>query len=88
VFSQTFQDTSSQELKVAMCSAYVRNIWNLDMLVDLLHYPGPCFERVDCIQVVVVILGPQSVGGQIETNSAKKTNRFRFLEYKEFYFSV
>jgi serine/threonine-protein kinase ATR len=81
VFSQTFQDTSSQELKVAMCSAYVRivntcppHIWNLDMLVDLLHYPGPCFERVNCIQVVVEILGPQSVGGQIETNSAKEGN--------------
>ena len=65
--------------QVAMCSAYVRivntcppHIWNLDMLVDLLHYPGPCFQLVNCIQVAVEILGPQAVGGQVETNGAKE----------------
>ncbi|KAH9318621.1 hypothetical protein KI387_020390 [Taxus chinensis] len=72
VFAQTFLNTASQDLKVAMCSAYVRiantcppHIWKLDVLVELLYCSDPCFQLADCIQVAVDILGPQSVGGEV-----------------------
>ncbi|XP_057837480.1 serine/threonine-protein kinase ATR isoform X2 [Cryptomeria japonica] len=81
VFTQTLLNTASQELKVAMCNAYVRianicppYIWKLDALVELLHCSDPCFQLVDCIKVAVEVLGPQSVGGEVAIKANSSSN--------------
>ncbi|KAM1987180.1 hypothetical protein ACFX15_034478 [Malus domestica] len=75
VFSHSMGRTKSQELKVALCNAYIRiakicppNIWRPESLLYVLSYPEPCFSLIDCLQVALSILGPNLVGWRI-TNS-------------------
>lgn len=70
-FFHSIGTTKSDELKVALCSAYVRiaktcppHIWKPESLVHLLGFPEPCFPLIDCFQVAVSILGPDHVGGK------------------------
>ncbi|XP_062086906.1 serine/threonine-protein kinase ATR isoform X2 [Humulus lupulus] len=72
VFPQSIRRTKSQELKVAMCTAYIRiakncpaHIWKPESLVYTLSLPEPCFSLIDCLQVAISILGPDRVGGKV-----------------------
>ncbi|PON40311.1 Coatomer beta subunit [Trema orientale] len=69
VFPQAMGRTKSQELKVALCSAYIRiakncppHIWRPESLIYLLSLPEPCFPLIDCLQVALSILGPDHFG--------------------------
>ncbi|KAI3834279.1 hypothetical protein MKX03_030086 [Papaver bracteatum] len=69
VFPESLKNTDSLDLKVAMCSAYVRicktcpvHIWKPESLVDMLYSPKPCLPVMDCIRVAIGILGPDIVG--------------------------
>uniref|UniRef100_A0A1D1YBN2 Serine/threonine-protein kinase ATR n=1 Tax=Anthurium amnicola TaxID=1678845 RepID=A0A1D1YBN2_9ARAE len=64
VFSKSILDTESPELKVALCSAYVRiakicsiHIWKPGILLKLLCAPKPCLPLIVCIKVTIEILG-------------------------------
>eukprot|EP01018_Ginkgo_biloba_P009013 Gb_37326 [translate_table: standard] len=81
VFPRTIVSTTCQELKVAMCSAFIRtaktcppHIWKLDTLIELLYSSEPCFKLADCIQAAVDLLGLNSVGGEVAENDAKKSS--------------
>ncbi|KAM6558479.1 hypothetical protein CsatA_027718 [Cannabis sativa] len=72
VFPQSIRRTKSQELKVAMCTAYIRiaktcppHIWKPESLLYTLSLPEPCFSLIDCLQVALSILGPDRVGGKV-----------------------
>ncbi|PQQ14473.1 serine/threonine-protein kinase ATR isoform X1 [Prunus yedoensis var. nudiflora] len=58
VFPHSMSSTKSQELKVALCNAYMRiakmcppHIWRPESLVYVLSCPEPCFSLIDCLQV-------------------------------------
>ncbi|CAL1372888.1 unnamed protein product [Linum trigynum] len=75
VFQRAMWRTKSQELKVALCSAYQRivrtcppYIWKPESLLDMLFIPEPCRALIDCIQVALTILGSDRVGGSLENN--------------------
>ncbi|KAL5978486.1 hypothetical protein ACLOJK_029603 [Asimina triloba] len=78
VFSQSIQSTDSAELKVAMCSAYIRiakicppHVWRPGLLVDVLCSSKPCYAFIDCIHAVVGILGPSSIGEEVTGDSIR-----------------
>ncbi|OVA08868.1 Phosphatidylinositol 3-/4-kinase [Macleaya cordata] len=95
VFPHSLKNTESVELKVAMCSAYIRisktcplHIWKPETLVNMLYSPKPCLPLIDCIRVAVGILGSDCIGeGALEdsnicvsTRSGKGTERSRVGE--------
>ncbi|XP_022748509.1 serine/threonine-protein kinase ATR-like isoform X3 [Durio zibethinus] len=70
VFPNSMWRTKSTELKVALCTAYIRisrtcppHIWRPEFLIHVLCCPEPCILLVDCFQVALSILGPNRVGG-------------------------
>ncbi|XVE48802.1 hypothetical protein DITRI_Ditri01bG0031900 [Diplodiscus trichospermus] len=70
VFPQTMWRTKSMELKVALCTAYIRisrtcppHIWKPESLINILCCPEPCILLIDCFQVSLSVLGPTRVGG-------------------------
>nr|XP_048336390.1 serine/threonine-protein kinase ATR-like isoform X3 [Ziziphus jujuba var. spinosa] len=76
VFPQSMRRTKSQELKVALCSAYIRiakicspHVWRPESLVSTLFLLEPCFPLIDCFQVALSILGPYHIGGQVTSDS-------------------
>ncbi|KAJ4962511.1 hypothetical protein NE237_022450 [Protea cynaroides] len=76
VFPKSIQSTESPELKVAMCSAYIRiaktcppQIWRPETLVNMLCFGEPCLPLVDCVRVAIGILGPDRVGGMTNSGS-------------------
>ncbi|PIA56742.1 hypothetical protein AQUCO_00700831v1 [Aquilegia coerulea] len=69
VFPQSLQSTESVELKVAMCSAYIRiaktcplRIWKPERLMTILLTSSQCLALVDCIRVTIGVLGFDRVG--------------------------
>ncbi|XP_010266921.1 PREDICTED: serine/threonine-protein kinase ATR isoform X2 [Nelumbo nucifera] len=69
IFPQSLQSTESPELKVAMCSAYIRiaktcpiHVWRPESLLNMLCYSNPCLPLIDCICIVVDLLGPDLLG--------------------------
>ncbi|MCL7051841.1 hypothetical protein MKW94_026365 [Papaver nudicaule] len=69
VFQESLKNTDSLELKVAMCSAYVRisktcpvHIWKPEILVNMMYSPKPCLPLMDCLRSAIDILGPNFVG--------------------------
>ncbi|KAK7270160.1 hypothetical protein RIF29_23104 [Crotalaria pallida] len=70
VFLQSMRRTKSQELKVALCSAYARiaqvcppHIWKPEYLISVLYHPEPFFPAlVECFQAALFTLGPNLVG--------------------------
>ncbi|RDY02662.1 Serine/threonine-protein kinase ATR, partial [Mucuna pruriens] len=75
VFLQSMQRTKSQQLKVALCSAYARiaqvcppHIWQPEYLISALYHPEPCLPLIECFRVALSSLGPHLVGGIIENN--------------------
>ncbi|XP_048234616.1 serine/threonine-protein kinase ATR isoform X1 [Ricinus communis] len=72
VFPWSMWRTKSQELKMALCSAYTRiartcppHIWRPESLMNILCFPEPCPSLVDCLHVTLLILGPERVGGGV-----------------------
>ncbi|KAL5561258.1 hypothetical protein UlMin_031005 [Ulmus minor] len=72
VFPQSMRRTKSQELKVALCGAYIRiakscppHIWRPELLTQILSTVEPCFPLIDCFQAALSILGPDCVGGKM-----------------------
>ncbi|XP_020211373.1 serine/threonine-protein kinase ATR isoform X2 [Cajanus cajan] len=70
VFLQSIWKTKSQQLKVALCSAYARiaqvcppHIWQPEYLISALYHPEPCLPLIECFQVALSTLGPHLVGG-------------------------
>ncbi|XP_021286556.1 serine/threonine-protein kinase ATR isoform X2 [Herrania umbratica] len=70
VFCHSMRRTKSMELKVALCTAYIRisktcppHIWRPECLINVLRCPEPCVLLMDCFQVALSILGPSRVGG-------------------------
>ncbi|OMO80025.1 hypothetical protein CCACVL1_13210 [Corchorus capsularis] len=70
VFSHSMWRTKSMELKVALCTAYIRisktcppHIWRPESLINLLSCPEPCILLIDCFQAALSVLGPNRVGG-------------------------
>ncbi|XVF00830.1 hypothetical protein REPUB_Repub04eG0035900 [Reevesia pubescens] len=70
VFLHSMWRTKSMELKVALCTAYIRisrtcppHIWRPESLINVLCSPEPCILLIDCFQVALSILGPDRVGG-------------------------
>ncbi|XP_007041728.2 PREDICTED: serine/threonine-protein kinase ATR isoform X1 [Theobroma cacao] len=70
VFCHSMWRTKSMELKVALCTAYIRisktcppHIWRPECLINVLCCPEPCVLLMDCFQVALSILGPSCVGG-------------------------
>ncbi|KAI3955847.1 hypothetical protein MKW98_006207 [Papaver atlanticum] len=68
-FPESLINTDSRELKVAMCSAYVRisktcpvHIWKPEILVNMIYSPKLCLPMMDCLRVAIGILGPDFVG--------------------------
>ncbi|XVF45588.1 hypothetical protein PTKIN_Ptkin02bG0218200 [Pterospermum kingtungense] len=62
--------TKSMELKVALCTAYIRisrtcspHVWAPESLINVLCSPEPCMSLIDCFQVALSCLGPNRVGG-------------------------
>ncbi|XP_059445807.1 serine/threonine-protein kinase ATR isoform X2 [Corylus avellana] len=77
VFLQSLWRTKSQELKVALCNAYIRiakicppHVWRPESLIRALCFPEPCFLLIDCFRVALSILGLDSVGGRATNCSA------------------
>ncbi|XP_062175775.1 serine/threonine-protein kinase ATR isoform X2 [Alnus glutinosa] len=77
VFLQSMWRTKSQDLKVALCNAYIRiakicppHVWRPESLIRTLCFPEPCFLLIDCFRVALSILGPDSVGGRATNCSA------------------
>ncbi|XP_058072546.1 serine/threonine-protein kinase ATR isoform X2 [Magnolia sinica] len=75
VFPQSMR-SDSPELKVAMCTAYIRiakicppHIWRPGLVVDILCSSKPCFALIDCIRVVVGTLGPNCIGEEAVSDS-------------------
>ncbi|KAJ7967115.1 serine/threonine-protein kinase ATR [Quillaja saponaria] len=75
VFPQSMWRTKSEELKGALCSAYIRiaktcppHIWQPESLIDILCCAEAYFPLIDCLRVAVSILGPDHVGG-MQTNN-------------------
>ncbi|CAN6463926.1 unnamed protein product [Victoria cruziana] len=71
IFPQVFQHTESQELRVAMCNAYIcvlnvcpPHIWKPECLIMLMCSPKPCLLLVECIVKAIDILGICSTEGQ------------------------
>ncbi|KAF5185097.1 serine/threonine-protein kinase ATR [Thalictrum thalictroides] len=69
VFPQSLQSTESVELKVALCSAYIRiaktcplRIWKPERLMTMLLTSSQCLSLVDCIRVTIDVLGLDRVG--------------------------
>ncbi|CAL9022861.1 unnamed protein product [Prunus brigantina] len=78
VFPHSMRSTKSQELKVALCNAYMRiakmcppHIWRPQSLVYVLSCPEPCFSLIDCLQVALSILGPDLVGLRIANSNCQ-----------------
>ncbi|WCJ39936.1 Serine/threonine-protein kinase ATR [Euphorbia peplus] len=76
VFSWSMWRTTSEELKVALCNAYVRiaricppHIWRPESLMHLFSLPEPCSSLIHCLNVTLSVLGPERVGGGIVMNS-------------------
>ncbi|XP_065865824.1 serine/threonine-protein kinase ATR isoform X2 [Euphorbia lathyris] len=72
VFSRSMWRTKSEELKVALCNAYVRiaricppHIWRPESLMHLLCSPEPCSSLIHCLNVTLSVLGPEKVGGMV-----------------------
>ncbi|XP_015941840.1 serine/threonine-protein kinase ATR [Arachis duranensis] len=71
VFRRSLSRTKSQELKVALCSAYARiarvcppHIWQPEYLISALYQLEDLFRPlIDCFQVALSTLGPHLVGG-------------------------
>ncbi|XP_061337449.1 serine/threonine-protein kinase ATR [Gastrolobium bilobum] len=70
VFLQSMWRTKSQELKVALCSAYARiaqvcppHIWQPEYLIYALYHSEPFLPLIECFQVALSTLGPCLVGG-------------------------
>ncbi|XP_027365272.1 serine/threonine-protein kinase ATR [Abrus precatorius] len=75
VFLQSMLRTKSQQLKVALCSAYARiaqlcppHVWQPEYLISALYHPEPCLDLIECFQVALSTLGPDLVGGIQENN--------------------
>ncbi|KAE8671371.1 Serine/threonine-protein kinase ATR [Hibiscus syriacus] len=75
VFHRSMWRTKSMELKVALCTAYIRisrtcppHIWNPESLINLLCCPEPCILLIDCLEVALSILYPH-VGGRADHNN-------------------
>ncbi|MQL84785.1 hypothetical protein Taro_017301 [Colocasia esculenta] len=69
VFSKSVLNTESTELKVALCSAYVRiakicsiHVWRPGILIKLLCSPTPCLPLVICLKATIDILGFTIIG--------------------------
>ncbi|CAB4290922.1 unnamed protein product [Prunus armeniaca] len=78
VFPHSMKSTKSQELKVALCNAYMRiakmcppHIWRPESLIYVLSCPEPCFSLIDCLQVALSILGPDLVGSRIANSNCQ-----------------
>ncbi|GMJ02240.1 Ataxia telangiectasia-mutated and RAD3-related [Hibiscus trionum] len=70
VFPRSMWRTKSMELKVALCTAYIRisrtcppHIWKPESLINLLCCPEPCILLIDCLEAALSILGPHHVVG-------------------------
>ncbi|MED6198219.1 hypothetical protein PIB30_064049 [Stylosanthes scabra] len=76
VFPQSLSRTKSQELKVALCSAYARiarvcspHIWQPEYLISALYQLEDLFlPLIDCFQAALSTLDPHLVGG-VQGNS-------------------
>ncbi|MBA0591826.1 hypothetical protein Gorai_008822, partial [Gossypium raimondii] len=69
IFHRSMWRTKSMELKVALCTAYIRisrtcppHIWRPESLINVLCCPEPCILLIDCVQVALSVLGPHRVG--------------------------
>ncbi|KAF8405476.1 hypothetical protein HHK36_010382 [Tetracentron sinense] len=78
VFPQSIRSTESPDLKVALCSAYIRiaktcppHIWRPESLVNMLCSSKSCLPLIDCFRVAVCILGPDRVGDGIINDSSR-----------------
>ncbi|AES62926.2 Serine/Threonine-kinase ATR-like protein [Medicago truncatula] len=89
VFFGSLRRTKSQELKVALCSAYVRiakvcppHVWKPEHLISTLCHPEPCLPLIECFQVAVSTLGAHLfVGIQGNTkNVALLSNENKSIE--------
>lgn len=63
-----------------MCNAYIRiakvcppRVWKPESLIHMLCFPEPCFQLIDCFQVVLSILGPNGVGGKAKNYSGQNS---------------
>ncbi|XP_027934179.1 serine/threonine-protein kinase ATR isoform X2 [Vigna unguiculata] len=70
VFLQSMGRTKSQQLKVALCSAYARiaqvcplHIWKPEYLISALYHSEPCLPLIECFEVALSTLGPHLVRG-------------------------
>ncbi|KAK2405514.1 Ataxia telangiectasia-mutated and RAD3 protein [Trifolium repens] len=75
VFFGSLWRTKSQQLKVALCSAYVRiaqvcppHVWKPEHLISALCHTEPCLPLIECFQVAVSTLGPH-LFGEIQGNN-------------------
>ncbi|CAJ1977648.1 unnamed protein product [Sphenostylis stenocarpa] len=75
VFLQSMGRTKSQQLKVALCTAYSRiaqvcppHIWKPEYLITALYNSEPCLPLIECFQVALSTLGPHFVGGILTKN--------------------
>ncbi|KAK8624063.1 hypothetical protein V6N13_065420, partial [Hibiscus sabdariffa] len=73
VFPRSMWRTKSMELKVALCTAYIRisrtcppHIWKPESLINLLCCPEPCILLIDCLEVALSVLGPHRVVGRAD----------------------
>ncbi|GAU18055.1 hypothetical protein TSUD_51660, partial [Trifolium subterraneum] len=76
VFFGSLWRTKSHQLKVALCSAYVRitqvcppHAWKPEHLISALCHPEPCSPLIECFQVAVSTLGPHHFGGIPQGNN-------------------
>ncbi|KAL2512513.1 Serine/threonine-protein kinase ATR [Abeliophyllum distichum] len=72
IFPESLLKTRSLELKVGLCSAYVRitkscppHIWRPEFLIHVLCSSKPIFPLIDCFKVAISRLGPDLVGSGI-----------------------
>ncbi|KAK7390797.1 hypothetical protein VNO78_18880 [Psophocarpus tetragonolobus] len=79
VFLQSIWKTKSQQLKVALCSAYARivqlcppHIWKPEYLISALYHAESCLPLIECFQVALSTLGSHLVGG-IQRNNKNLT---------------
>ncbi|BAT93667.1 hypothetical protein VIGAN_08019000 [Vigna angularis var. angularis] len=75
VFLQSMGRTKSQQLKVALCSAYARiaqvcppHIWKPEYLISALYHSEPCLPLIECFEVALSTLGPHLVRGILGNN--------------------
>ncbi|KAJ1436334.1 Zinc finger C2H2-type [Sesbania bispinosa] len=70
IFLKSMRKTKSQQLKVALCSAYARiaqvcppHVWKPEYLISALYHPEPCLPLIECFQVALSTLAPHLVVG-------------------------